>query len=375
VTAGSGGGSQLPRGEIVDFGSAHARGAAWLPRLLLASLVVTAVILVVSHPGNRHARTIPQVTVTTVGHPILGVRADWVLFALTNANEVVSIRFARGVITRTALPQPESAGLVSFVVGPRDVMVRPLNNVHGYLVPDGQPPRPLTGLLASRGILLPGPAPGQEWFADGVHTVTLVGPAGQGTSVSITAAAQRWPAQTAMADGRGDVLLFNDAGVLYDVGPSLLRRVGMRLAAVGPHNWLGIDCARGGCHNVVIDVATGATRALPGVALTIVNWPWPAQPGVVAPNGAYAAVTVTPGGTGAALALVDLRAGAVTTVPVAIGSFSSSQTLAWSPDSRWLFVITATGGLVAVDPADRSVRSPGVRLTNLSQIAVRAASS
>jgi hypothetical protein len=375
VTAGDGHRSQPSHSEVIEFGSARRGGIRWLPRVALAGLVAAALTLVVSHPDHLRPPDAGPVRVTSVGHPIMGVPAGWELFALTYSNEVVSVQFARGLITRTVLPQPESAGLVSFIVGPRDVIVRPLHNGPGYLVPDGQPPRPLTGLLASRGLVLPGPAPGQEWFITGAHTITLVGSTGQGSGVTIAAAAQQWPAQSAMADGRGDVLLFNDSGVLYDTGPSLLRRVGMLLAAVGPRRWLGLDCGHDGCHNVVIDVATGAKRTLPGAGLTIVNWPWPAQPGVVAPDGAYAGVTVATGETGAALALVNMQTGAVVTLRVAVGSVSSSQTLAWSPDSRWLFVITATGGLVAVSPGNGSVRSLGVRLPNLSQIAVRAASS
>jgi hypothetical protein len=108
------------------------------------------------------------------------------------------------------------------------------------LSPDGLPPRPLTGLLSRGGLVLPGPAPGQDWFIDGAHTVALVNPAGQGSGESIAAPAQEWLAQRAMADGRGDVLLFNDTGVLYDTGPGLLRRVGMLLAAVGPRSADGL---------------------------------------------------------------------------------------------------------------------------------------
>jgi hypothetical protein len=129
------------------------------------------------------------------------------------------------------------------------------------------------------------------------------------------------------------------------------------------------------CHNVVIDVTTGTQRTLPGTALPILDWPYPAQPGVVSPDGAYAAVTVTGGAPGVALALVDLHTGTASTLPITMGYFASSQTLAWSPDSKWLFVITATGGLAAVSPADRSVRSLGVRLPDLRQIAMRTASS
>ncbi|HEY2313742.1 MAG TPA: hypothetical protein VGH96_09020 [Streptosporangiaceae bacterium] len=343
-----------------------------LARLLLAALVIAALVLVFYHPSKHHAAP-PAVSVTSVGHPILGVTASWELFGLTSRG-MVSVQFAHGQITRTVLPPALGDGLVSFIVAPHQAIVRPLANVRGYLVPDGQPPRPLTGILAGGGLLLPGPAPGEEWFVDGLEAVTLVGPAGQPTGVRIATAAQRWPAQSAMADGRGDVLLFNDSGVLYDTGPGLLRQVGMLLAAVGPRSWLGLDCARTGCRNVVVNAATDARRTLPGAALNVVTWPWPAQPGVIAPDGSFAAVRVAPRAMDVALDLVNLRTGAVTTIPVAVDPASSSRTLAWSPDSRWLFVITANGGLVAVSPRDGSVHSLGIPLPGLSQIAMRGAS-
>jgi hypothetical protein len=362
----------------VTSGSDHGgRERGRLSQLLLAGLVIAAVVLVLYHPGKNHAaRPQPTVSVTSVGHAILGITAGWELFGLTTSNTMVSVRFDRGQITRTVLPQARGNGPVSLIVGPHQAIVRPLDNVPGYLVPDGQQPRQLTGILAQGALLLPGPGPADEWLVGNVtEAVTLVGPAGQATGVHIAAAAQHWPAHSAMADGRGEVLLFNRSGVLYDTGPHLLRRVGMLLEAVGPRTWLGLSCSHAGCHNVAINAVTGARRPLPGPALDIVSWPWPAEPGVVAPDGSLAAVITAHGGSGVALVLVDLRTGVVTTIGVPVAQDSSSQMLAWSPDSQWLFVITASGKLVAVSARDGGVHSLGIPLPGLSQIAMRGAGS
>ena len=47
--------------------------------------------------------------------------------------------------------------------------------------------------------------------------------------------------------------------------------------------------------------------------------------------------------------------------------------MAWSPDSRWLFVVTDTGAVRAVNAGTGQLASLGVRLPFISQIAVRAA--
>ncbi|MEU7779125.1 hypothetical protein [Micromonospora parva] len=49
------------------------------------------------------------------------------------------IDFAHGRITTTAVPALRSGGPVSFLVGPDRVVIRPLEAVPGYVVPDGKP--------------------------------------------------------------------------------------------------------------------------------------------------------------------------------------------------------------------------------------------
>jgi hypothetical protein len=47
------------------------------------------------------------------------------------------------------------------------------------------------------------------------------------------------------------------------------------------------------------------------------------------------------------------------------------QTLAWSPDSRWLFVVAANGTLTVVNAHTRHIENIGVNVPSVSQIAIR----
>jgi hypothetical protein len=373
VTSGGGGnsGQRRPhsRDEIVEFGSPRRGGKGRLSRLLLAALVVAALVFVLYHPSKHRVPPAP-VSVTSVGHRILGISANWDLFGLSS-NGLVSVEFARGQITRTVLPPALGDGPVSFIVGPHQVIIRPLDNVPGYAVPDGQPSQPLTGMLARGGQLLPGPVADEEWYIGGSQHITLVGPQGAAAGLVVTTLSPQYPAQSATSDGRGYVVLFDSSGHQFDATPASLRPVGALLVAVGPTDWLALDCQHGQCTNAVIDAATGARRTLSGASLNIVTWPWPADPGVAAPNGSFAAVTVARGAQGAALDLVNLSTGRTTTLPVPIGTSSDSRTLTWSPDSRWLFALAGNGKLVAIRASDGSVHSLGVRLPALTEIAMR----
>lgn len=340
---------------------------------MLACLVAAAVVIVVVRSGSHRPPPPPAVTVTDVGHQILGVRSGWELVGLDRSG-LVAIQFASGQVTRTRLPPPEGNGLVSLIVEPHQVIVRPLDNVPGYLVPDGQPARLLTGTLAQGGLLLPGPGRDEVWDVREGHPISLLGPKGTSLPTRLAAMPRQFPPQSGMADGRGGVLLFDDTGQQYDTGPRLLRPVGALLLAVGPRNWLAVSCDQHGrdCRNVVVAASTGVLRALPGPALPVINWPWPDQPGAVAPDGSAAAVFVAGQDGNVRLELVNLATGAVTPVAAEVPPSSSSQTVAWSPDSRWLFVLTTGGRLAAVSPTGR-VHAVGLGLSGLSQIVTRPA--
>jgi len=382
VAFGSGRGDDREHGEVeyVQFGGPRKRRRGGrLPQLALACLVIAAAVIIVGQSLRGNApvtaptpkpSALPPVSVLNVGHRLLGVRAGWELFGLDQA-DVVAIQFARGYVIRTPLPPPEGSGPVSFLVGPQAAIVRPIGKAPGYLVPDGGRAQPLTGALTTGDLLLPGPGPSQEWAVDGISsTLSLVTSAGRMTSVHIALPASGWAVQSAMPDGRGGVLISRVTGAEYDVTPDSLLRVGATLVAVGPKAWLGIRCHASTCHNVVINPTTHTWRILPGRVLPLVAKPLQSVPGAVAPNGSAAAVLVASGSERMALDLINLSSGTAARIPIPVAQNSSNQTLAWSPDSKWLFVLSVDGKLFAVNARSHQVESLGVPLPRLSQLAM-----
>jgi len=358
--------------EYVDFGSPRRPGRPRLYWLVLACLLVAATVIAVRHSGRTRPPARVPVAVTVFGHSLLGVRQGWELFGL-DADSVVAIQLARGRVVKTALPPPVGSGPVSFIVGPRSAIVRPLDNAPGYLVPDSQPAQPLTGILARGGLLLPGPRPGQEWDTVGdSNSLVLVGSDGHTTSTRVKLPNPGWPSQAAMPDGRGEILVTSNSGSQYDAGPHRLRPIAALLSAVGPTRWLGMACDSGKCRNVVLDPVTGSQRRLPGPPLHQLTWPWPAFPGAVAPDGLSAAIVADHGSGQVELEQISLVSGAVKPIAVPINESASSQTMAWSPDSQWLFVLSASGRLLAVNARTGKVQSLGIPLPDFTQLTIRA---
>ena len=359
--------------DEVGFGPRRPRGRRG--RLILGvavAVVVVATAVAVQVLGRHPARPAPAhsaVAVTEAGHRLLGVRGGWELDGY-GPSRAVRVQFARGRVTQTVLPGLASTGPVSFVAGPSQMIIRPWDFVPGYLVPDGKPARVLTGALGHGGAALPGPRPGEVWVQRGprVRSLSLARVDGSRTGVSMRLPAGGW--WLASPNGRGYVLL-SGVGEIYDVWPGGWRQIGGMLAAVGPTRWLTVNCDRPHrCADVVIDPATGGQRQLGGPPVASVS---AAFPGAIAPDGSTAAVfRVTPGGQ-VTLHLLNLATGADQRITVPLGQRSTGPgTLAWSPDSRWLFVITARGGLAAVNASTRAVGGLGVRLPWLTQIAIRA---
>jgi hypothetical protein len=353
--------------EIVSFGRPRKRQGGF-GSILLAVLAAAAVLTVVRQSGGQPHRPPPlAVAVTDVGHPVLGVRASWELFGLDGSG-LVEVQLSRGRIIRTTVPPLQSGGPVFFVAARGEAIIRPLDNVPGYVVPDGRPAQRLTGLLATGGVLLPGPTLTEQWF--GRTSLNLLGPGGKPVDAHLAAVARAWDPFWVMADGVGGVLLIDSTSQVerYDARPGVLRPVGTQLVAVGPTTWLGMNCESGLCQDVVISAATGASRALPGPPVSLT--PWSSTLGAVAPDGRTAAVIVPTGDETSTLELVSLTSGGQTRVAVPVSGASSSH-LAWAPDSRWLFVIAANGGLDAVDPHTGRAQDLDLGLSGLSQITIR----
>jgi hypothetical protein len=361
---------QLEGHDEVEFGWSRP-SRTWRPCWLVVigvALIGVAAGLLITNRKEPPAAPAP-VTVTEVGHRLLGVTAGWNLFGW-GSSQVVRIQFARGRITRTVVPPVLSTGPVSFVVGPSQAIIRPLDLVPGYAVLDGQPARALRGALNNGGVTVPGPDPGRVWVllpqADGGRAlVPLVRLDGSRTGEAIALPAGGPWLMT--SDGRGYLLQFGGSTV-YDARPGGLRQVTGAVAAVGPDRWLTVEC--GGqhrCSNVVTDPASGTRRVLPGLPAE----PAPV-PGVIAPNGSAAAVFRDTGAGNPALELLNLVSGAYHRLAVPLDQLSvSPQTLAWSPDSQWLFAVAAYGKLLAINARTQRAYSLGAAIPPISQIAIR----
>jgi hypothetical protein len=351
------------------------RGPRW-PRwpLILAgaaAVAAAAVLALGRHPprtAQAQAHVQATVTVSEAGHRLLGVREGWELLGY-GPGRAVRVQLARGRVTQTVVPPLASTGAFSFIAGPSQVIIRPWDIEPGYLVANGQPARPLPRELGQGGETLPGPRPGEVWVQTHPRslTLTLTRLDGIRTGVSMRLPSGGW--WLASANGRGGVLL-SGVGEVYDVWPGGSRHIGGMLAAVGPTRWLTVNCYRPHrCTDVVTDTGAGTQRRLGGPPVMSVS---ASSPGVIAPDGATAAVFRVTAGGQITLHLLNLATGADQRVAVPLDQASAGAgTLAWSPDSRWLFVVTAHGGLAAVNSRTRQVAGLGVRLPWLSQIAVR----
>lgn len=304
--------------------------------------------------------------VTKLGGPVLGVTSGWELLA-RGEGEVVRIQLARGRLTSTTVPPLQSSGPVSFVVGPHRAVVRPLDFVPGYAVPDGHGFRRLPARLG-HGPVFPGPRPGTVWVQSGNGNdarAVLVGLDGRrtGETVTIPPGAGR-----VTADGRG-YLLVADAGGVYDARPGGLHRVTAgEVVAAGPTGWLAAECdARHRCRHVLVDGDDGDRHELPGPAADIT-----APLGVISPDASRAAVFhATPDGE-LSLGLLDLATGTWRRTPVRVDrEADEGGHVAWSPDSRMVFVVTSVHRLRVVDAATRRLRVLRVPLPEVSQVAVR----
>ena len=362
------------RVDIMEFGGSpgRRRWLRWLPPVVLvaavAALVVHGTHRAAPPPAASASPTVgapsPDPSTTDVARPLLGATGGWELFG-RGPSGVVRVEPAHGRVTRTAVPPLDSSGPVSFVAGPDWTIVRPLDFVPGYLVPDGQRARRLTGALSQGGVALPSTDPAKVWMANGVNdytTMTLVDLTGKpGSSpIGFDAGLGIEP------DGAGNALLIGSTGV-YAAGPDGVRRVTTgTLLAIGPGRWLLRECADPNrCEAILVDSRTGARRAV-GEAPD----PPAGPPGSITPDGATAALFHR-GTAGMSVHLIDLASGTDRVLEVPVDQPYDGG-LAWSPEGRWLFVAGADGRLYPVEAATGQVHDLGVPLPPLEQLAVRA---
>jgi len=319
------------------------------------------------------------VVVKALHHPLLGIRSGWQLFAVGTGEEpgaigsavLVRIEFAAGRVSLTRLPPLGNDGPAAVIAGPDQVIIRPVDDVPGFLVPDGRPARTLPAALGQGGMSFPGPRPGQVWVSAGPGAPPVL------SLVTMTGARAGQPLQlpaggyTTVPDGRGGVLV-QEGGWVYDARPAGVHWVAAgTLAAVGPSAWLIGRCQTvRHCVNIVINPATGARRVLAGTT-DLIGYPatlWP--PGLASPDGRHAAVLSYEPGHHEILHLDDLQTGAERQVIIAPGT-QGWPGLVWSPDSRWLFSAAGNGALQVINPRTGQVRSLGVALPPVTYLAVR----
>jgi hypothetical protein len=294
------------------------------------------------------------------------VTDSWELFALGDSS-VTQIQLAAGRITTTYFSPLQNSGPVFFVVGADRAIVKPLDTVPGYVVPDTGPLRELSARLRQGVPALPASNPNQVWVGpedDGPLVMTLTDL--DGSRVLATAPMPTGAVTVDATDDGAGYPLFRGVGGFYVARPDGLERITTGLVvATGRSGWLANECDdQGGCRTVSIDRATGGRRAI----LSGIDGNGP--PGALSPDGTTAALAVGVPNGGTTLRLADLVTGADHEVDVH-PAMGSGRTMVWSPDGRWLFVVDEAGHLHAVESRTRQVSALPGPVPMLRQLAIR----
>jgi hypothetical protein len=320
-------------------------------------------------PPSAPTSTLPAVSVTRLGRPLLGATTGWELIA--RGDEVlVRIELAAGRITRTTVPGSRSdQGFVSLLAGADRVLIQPLERVPGYLVPDGKPSRELP-VHDRDGWAFPGPAPNQMWMRSGgsqpVMALTTLDGGKLAGSLPMPPDSSGYEAT---ADGAGGLLVSGVGGV-YTARPDGVRRISTgALLAVGPTGWLVAECDdRYRCQTVLIGRVDGSRQTV-NAAIPIRS-----PRGVISPDGATAAMITFDHSGRIGLELINLASGSRRALKVLLYMESyDGGGIAFSPDSALVFAVTAEKTLAVINRETGTVGSLGAPLPPLSQLALRPA--
>lgn len=278
------------------------------------------------------------------------------------------------MITVNRVPGLLSSGPVTATAGRDFVVIRPWDEVQGYLVRDGLPAQPLEGLLTSAQTVGTGPDSVHVWAATAPRTwssgekvrIRLVDAAGRATGSELPV-----PAGSSgfggVSDGAGNLVIDGIGGTYLSRPAGLVKITAGDLLTVGPTRFLTVDCDdRGVCRTDVTDRRTGARRSL-----GVTDDQTPAGTGVISPDGRYASIVTQGGADGNRSVLVDLTTGRRRPIAVDVESYGP-QSETWSPDGRWLF-ITDQKTLCAVDSASATVTAVTEVTTPLQLLAIRTA--
>jgi hypothetical protein len=306
--------------------------------------------------------------VTSLGHPLLDVPADWELFAL-GSGVLVRIQLALGRITTTPVPVVSGDVPTMLLVGSDRAFVSALDNTTSYVVRDGKQPADLPATLRNGASMWPGPDQQHLWTSrtDGDPTgMALVNLDGEPTGVTIDVPEL---GSVQGPDGAG-YLLVTGVGGLYDARPGKVHRVTSGiLRASGPTRWLAIECDDSfSCAHVVIDRATRAHHRLSRpVDFNDL------APGTISPDGKTAALQSSNNISGSGIRLLDLDSGADRPVAVTPNSTGTpwDPPWVWSPDSRWLFVTDAGGRVIIINRGTGRAAPLQTQLAQVTQLALR----
>jgi hypothetical protein len=381
-----------PARDVIEIGGAGSgrfdrrRLLRWLPAVLAVALVAAVLVHHQSSPGAAAVHPTPSSmpaapapTPTSTGtatpdpvvtqyfdHPFLGLYTNWELYALGPTN-VVRIEFARARLTRTEFPDLQSSGPVSFSVDAAGAVVRPLDRVRGYRVPDAEPARPLEKALADGGPALPGPDGRSFWVPSGGTGDEMMLVDDTGTALGPTIKIPYSMYSTPQPDGAGYLILTDETGS-YDARPGGLRRITEGgLIAIGAKQWLVSECDDAHrCSRVLINRQTGARTVVDHRA------PVPAPLlGAISPDGHYAAVVDFDQRAHYNVHLLDLTTGRDRSLPVQMDSNAEGSALVWSPDSRWLFAAGEAGELFPIHPDTGAVELLHVPVPPVKQLVIR----
>jgi hypothetical protein len=337
-------------------------------------------------PGTTEPAPTAPVTETVSSSP-LAAGQDWELVGFQwSANigdgpAVITYRPSTGALVTTPVPALNSNGSLSFVVTAHAAIIRPMDYVPGYVVPDGRPAQFAQAHLDVAGPVFPSPNPDSVWaFASRGNGIwfDLVGTSGAARNMPITVPESLgimggWMFTT---DGAGYVLAAAVGGT-YDLRPSGARLVTHgKVLAAGSKNYLVYECdEKAQCGAAVLDRATGHRTPLPRYTPPASMLGSPVQ-GVISPNGRYVALLdYAPDGT--RFDLVDLRTGTPTAINVSPSSGAplygdATPILAFTPDSS-ILLIAAAGGVFPIDVTTGVKLSP-LPIPPLAAIAIRPAS-
>jgi hypothetical protein len=309
-----------------------------------------------------------------MGRPLLAAPAGWELVGSGPA-ELVRLQLGEGRIIRTQLPSLQSSGPLYLVAGRDGVIVRPLDFVPSYVVPDGQPPA-TESALPQGGPAYPGPDENHLWIeidagqGSGQREMALVAFDGTPTGQKVPSI-DTFPLA---GDGTGYLLFARPDGVYLARPGEMVRVTPTALVATGPTRFLTEQCDPAlACHLVVIDRATGSGRPLGPYPLLGVGAGLRVEtsPGQISPDGATAAVTEYATAS-PVLHLIDLRSGRDRAVGGRVADlYGNPDVMVWTPDSRTLFFVDPLGTLRLVDAATGQVHTIGAPLPPLFHLIFR----